>query len=376
MSFLTPLALALAALAIPIILLYMLRLRRRDVPVSSTLLWERLMRDREANAPWQRLRRNLLLFLQLLILAALVLALARPYREVPAVGAGNVTVLLDASASMNATDVGDAASRFERARQLVADMVRQLGEGNAMTLIEVGPTPRVLVAGATDEGVLLGALGNAAPSLGEADWSAALALSAVGAQGSEAFSVVVVSDGGLPEGLPPVPGELRYVPVGARDSNLAITALSARAVAGQGPELFAQITNFGAQDMDVIFSLELDDELYDAATYLVPANDAVDASFSDLPDATLIRASLTRPAASTQADYLAADDTAWAVYQPPGTGRVLLVSPGNVYIEQLLLALPGAQPFRLGESQPLPAEPYDLYIFDTVLPEALPPATC
>ncbi len=373
MSFLTPLALALAALAIPIILLYMLRLRRREVSVSSTLLWERLMRDREANAPWQRLRRNLLLFLQLLILAALVLALARPYREVPAVSTGNVTVLLDASASMNATDIAGVANRFERARQLAADIIQQLGEGNTMTLIEVGPVPRVLIAGADDEGALLSALADARPSQTEADWNAALALSAVGAQGSEAFSVIVISDGGLPPNLPSVPGTLSYIPVGERDGNLAITALSARAVPGEGPELFAQIASFSAQDIDVIFSLELDGKLYDAATYTVPASQSIDVSFSDLPDPTLIRASLTRPAASTQADYLALDDTAWAAYQPPGRGRVLLISPGNVYIEQLLLALPGVQPYRLGEDQPLPTEPYDLYIFDTVLPDELPP---
>ncbi|MFO7323547.1 MAG: BatA domain-containing protein, partial [Chloroflexota bacterium] len=79
MSFLTPLALIGGLLAIPILLLYMLRLRRREIPVSSTYLWQQLLLDREANTPWQRLRRNLLLLLQLLILALLVLALARPY---------------------------------------------------------------------------------------------------------------------------------------------------------------------------------------------------------------------------------------------------------------------------------------------------------
>ena len=85
MNFLTPLALTFAALSIPIILLYMLKLRRQDVLVSSTLLWQRLLRDREANAPWQRLRRNLLLLLQLLILALLTLALARPFIPTPTV---------------------------------------------------------------------------------------------------------------------------------------------------------------------------------------------------------------------------------------------------------------------------------------------------
>ena len=104
MSFLTPLALIGGLLAIPIILLYMLRLRRREVTVSSTFLWQQLLQDQEANTPWQRLRRNLLLLLQLIILALLVFALARPFITVPAVSTGQIAVLLDASASMNATD--------------------------------------------------------------------------------------------------------------------------------------------------------------------------------------------------------------------------------------------------------------------------------
>ncbi|NJL94183.1 MAG: hypothetical protein HC915_10875 [Anaerolineae bacterium] len=50
--------------------------------VSSNFLWQQLVQDREANAPWQRLRFSWLLLLQLLILAALVLAIMRPYLEV------------------------------------------------------------------------------------------------------------------------------------------------------------------------------------------------------------------------------------------------------------------------------------------------------
>ena len=69
MAFLTPLFLLLGLLAAPIILMYMLRLRRREVTISSAMLWQKLLRDREANAPWQKLRRNLLLLLQLLILS-------------------------------------------------------------------------------------------------------------------------------------------------------------------------------------------------------------------------------------------------------------------------------------------------------------------
>src|SRR5213080_3550123 len=113
MSFLTPLALALGVLAGPIILLYMLRLRRREVQVSSTLLWQQILQDRTANAPWQRLRRNLLLLLQLLLLLLLVLTLARPFVFQDTIASGNLVVVLDGSASMQATDEGGSISRFE-----------------------------------------------------------------------------------------------------------------------------------------------------------------------------------------------------------------------------------------------------------------------
>src|SRR5688572_5368089 len=121
MGFLAPAALFLASLAIPIIIFYMLKLRRQPARVSSLFLWQQVLEDRRANAPWQRLRRHLLLLLQLLILALLVMALARPYFTVQARVQGNVVLLLDASASMQATDV--LPNRFEAARSAALDLI-------------------------------------------------------------------------------------------------------------------------------------------------------------------------------------------------------------------------------------------------------------
>src|SRR5512145_1028988 len=144
MHFLTPLGFFLAALAIPILLLYMLKLRRKQVQVSSTFLWVQLLRDQQANAPWQKLKRNLLLILQLLILAALVIAFARPAIRVPTVASGSVIVLRDASASMNATDVNP--SRFAEARRAVEPLIDGLSSASTMTLILVGDSPPTLIS--------------------------------------------------------------------------------------------------------------------------------------------------------------------------------------------------------------------------------------
>ncbi|MDQ3701318.1 MAG: BatA domain-containing protein, partial [Chloroflexota bacterium] len=105
MTLLAPLAL-LGLVFVPLIVaFYLLRLRRHERTVSSTFLWQALVRDVEANAPWQRLRRSLLLLLQLLVVVALVLVVARPSGERAAGLARDLVLVVDASASMAATDV-------------------------------------------------------------------------------------------------------------------------------------------------------------------------------------------------------------------------------------------------------------------------------
>ncbi len=381
MKFLTPAAFGFLTLAIPILLLYMLKLRRKPVQVSSTLLWEQLLRDRQANAPWQKLRRNLLLFLQLLILAALSLALARPAVQTPVVASGSLIVLLDASASMNAVDV--TPSRFEAARRAVQDLIARLPPASRLTLILVGRTPQVLAAAETDPARLREALASAQVSQGGADWQAALALAAGVAQGSRDATTLILSDGGLPEsGLPSLPGQVRYLPIGAQDDNLAVTALALRASAS-GLELFAEVSNCSRTAREAVLSFYLGEALLTARRLSLPpvSGDmqcsARSLTLDDLPDRPgVYQARLSAVDGKDRLDALSLDDSAFAVYQAASARRVLLVSPGNLFLEQALAAMPGIQPFRAlpgpsGAPQ-MPAETFDLYILDGLLPEPLP----
>lgn len=375
MQFLTPLALLGGLLAIPIILLYMLRLRRREVVISSTFLWQQVVRDHEANTPWQRLRRNLLLLLQLLILAALVIALARPFITVPAVGAGQIVLLLDASASMNATDV-EGGTRFDAAKSEALNVVNTLGVGNAMTVIRVADVPEVIAPATSDRIVLAAAINGAQPSQASADWPGALTLAIGGAPNTEDFSVVIISDGGLgdPALLPEIPGEVSYIPVGQSGENVAITALATRARAGQRPQLFTQITNYGTQDAETVFSLTVDGELFTSSFYNVPAGESISLVSEQLPSGFgLIEASLTVPTTSTVPDYLPADNRAWAVASDTSDRRVLLMTPGNLFVEQVLRSLPGSEGFKGSLERGIPRQAFDLYVLDRWLPQTLPP---
>ncbi len=302
MSFLTPIFLTLSALALPILVLYMLKLRRREVEVSSTLLWQMLLRDREANSPWQRLRRNLLLFLQLLLLAALVLALARPFWPVPTIATGTLVVLLDGSASMNATDAG--GTRFEAARAAVRQLIDGLGPDGSMSLILVGTQPAVLVPTTSSKDALREGLAQAQPAETPADWEAAVALAAGAVRAGAAADsiVVIVSDGGLPEGLPPLPTDVRYVPIGASADNLAIEAMALRPAAN-GPQLFAAVANYGEAERVVIISFYLDGQLFSAEQVAVPPGDTAEVVLDELPaDPAVYEARLSLPASGATMD--------------------------------------------------------------------------
>src|SRR4051812_25366882 len=105
MSFLSPAAFWFAA-TIPVVVVFYLLKRKRVVKlVSSTLLWQKFLSDTQANAPFQKLRHNWLLILQLLLLILAILALARPYFSGHSTTTSLRVVILDASASMQSKDV-------------------------------------------------------------------------------------------------------------------------------------------------------------------------------------------------------------------------------------------------------------------------------
>ena len=379
MGFLTPFALTFAALSIPIILLYMLKLRRRDVLVSSTLLWRRLLRDREANAPWQRLRRNLLLLLQLLILALLTLALARPFVPAPSVVSGSVVVLLDASASMQAHDV--EPSRFDAARRAAQEIVAGLRAGDVATIVAVGPRPQVLAQAKGDRVLLRRVLDDAMPTNGCADWEAAFALTSAVLSGTDDTQIVIISDGALPKALPPLPGRgavtapLRFVGVGGGGNNLAVTALATRE-GDTGPQAFLRVVNYGDIDTNPLVEFSADGTLFDARRLSVPAHGSADLTLTDLPyDLQVLQAHLTLERGR---DTLPLDDTAWTVHTPPVSGRVLLVSGGNLFLERALGTLSGVELVRLSPDSPIPSSQggteggYDLYVYDGAITGTLP----
>ncbi|MFB6304451.1 MAG: BatA domain-containing protein [Haloferacaceae archaeon] len=136
---LSPLGLVALAALVPLALLYLVRPdpERTELPTLRFLVEEE---GRDSTNPLlERLRRNLLLVLQALVVVALALALATPYVTVPQSEAVDRTVLVvDTSASM-ATETG-SGTRF------AAALAAASGEVTGTTsVVAAGPSPRVVL---------------------------------------------------------------------------------------------------------------------------------------------------------------------------------------------------------------------------------------
>jgi hypothetical protein len=380
-----------------------------------------VVEDLHVNSLWQKLRRSLLLFLQLLVVLLSLLALLRPGWRGDALVGDRFIFLIDNSASMSATDVrgqtapngesgrspqpaaGSASSRLELAKQHAAAMIDRMTSPMSAMIITFAQQTHVVQQFTNNRKKLRDALQRIQPSAGRTYLREALELangfanpgritSEVDGQEYEVTNqspveLVIFSDGRFDAVGGFSLGNLRpqFLPIGTPEvSNLAITGLSARSSENQPDrrQVFVQVANFSDQLQRTVVDLTLDGKLVDAAELEITADDVSGVTFllGGASEGTL-RARLDTPVPF--ADGLRLDDTAWAALNTDRVGRVLLVTEGNPPLE-LALATERVSRLAIVEKQPpellgspeyqqlAESDAYDLMIFDRCLPPRMP----
>ena len=358
MNFLVPVA-ALALVSLPaIVLLYFLKVRRPEVRVATLMFWRPHVADRQANAPWQRLRPGLLLLLQLLAALLLALGLMRPGLIGAAGIASTTVVMIDASPSMEATDV--KPSRFLAAVDRARSIAGQLKPGQEMAVILLGEHAQLLSPPTGDSQSLHAALDRARPGGAAGDFAEGVSLANSILAGKPGGSVQLISDGhSKPPSSPPrIAGEFTYLPVGASGENAGIETIS-RSPSGS---VFMRLANYGRGARELKVEMFADGHLVDVLPTRLEGNSTADLSWARLPARTqLLEARLT------PGDALAIDDSAWLVIAEPPKHSVLLVTSENGFLQRALALRTGLDVTTAKPGQEK-AGRYDLYIYDGYLP--------
>jgi hypothetical protein len=374
MSFLAPAA-ALFALALPVVVVFYLLKRKRVVKlVSSTLLWQKFLADTQASAPFQKLRHNWLLILQLLLLALVVFALMRPFLSGNARETNLRVIILDGSASMQATD--EKPSRFEKARDEALKWVDGLRDGEQMMVLLAGASTEVKQSPTSDKAALRRALQSSVPA--DSPTRLADALKTAGAftfekRGEETVTsgeIHLFSDGAAPdlEDLANKNLPLIYHRVGVGGNNAGILRIDVKA----NPEdpsqraIFASIGNFSTNSIQADAELLFDGQLLQTRSLTLDPWGGRGQIFTT--PQTKDGVFTLRLAVE---DDLAADNQASIVSLMPTPVKALLVTKGNRFLEK---ALKGAASLQLSTAPQLTdgAEAFDLVVLDDLIPAVWP----
>jgi len=367
MSFISPAALGLSIILPIIIAMYFLKLRRMERTVSSIYLWEQIIRDLEANTPWQRLRNNLLLILQLLFLIVLIFAIARPFSWTEGASGLSLIIILDTSASMAAIDV--QPNRIEEAKNQAYRLVEELPKGALVTVIEAGEKPAVKISSSNDLKNIRQAIQNIRAGTSGCNLGVAIQLASAIASRQIDAQIIVLSDGNVT--LPArssVNGKVSYMPIGVSDENQAIELLSLQAIPGSNSlAAFAQIVNYSDMDVERRIAIYSDGNMSGVYDLDLPPNGEQSVLLEELPietnhvEARLLSNDQTK-------DYLPIDDRAVTIHRQTDPYTVTLITQGNIFLETALTLLPGLSINSITPEEATSFPNSELVILDNYVP--------
>ena len=329
-------------LAVPagIVVLYLLRRKYVQRQVPSTFLWRTAIRDHSANKPLQRLRKNLLLPVQLLAALAFALALMQPY--VTGGEASRTVMIFDLSASMQAESGGK--TRLDEAKARAEEVLGGLAPGEEITVLAAGEEVRQVLAASTDREDVRRAVRGLACGRGGADLERAVSLAeAIRREETDIGTrIIVFSDSYVP------PEGIAAVNVGEGRDNRGVYALTA-----EEGSAYARICNYGA-DCAVTVSCEADGKLCEAKSIEIPAGETAGVLFS-LPEGASLAEVKIR-----EADALRADNALQAPVRR-STVRTVALNGDNLFLESALQGRKDLRIVRTDAERPAETEA-DLYI--------------
>jgi Ca-activated chloride channel family protein len=367
-----------------IVAMYILKLRRKDVVVSSTFLWRQVIRDVQANAPFQKLRRNLLLLLQLIVAALLIFALSRPFFYAMDFGGRNFVVIVDTSASMGATDV--SPSRLETAKREANDLVGAMKPGDMMLVLSASSRPDAVTGFTDDRSELHRAVNGLQVHQTPTNMREALNLAAdlvASRNGGDSGRIELISDGGIEAQMTGTGGDIQYTlanlnlgkthvgfhPIGTGHDNVGITAVDFRRNIGTDKpsvELLVVTHNYAAQPHTFTEEIYAGESLVEAHEVTLAAN-GEDTQPYELPEpATAVRMRVKLDVK----DQLAADNEATLILKPRKTLKVLLTGQENLFLENALKVDSGIELSKTTDFSS--GAGYDVVVFNEKAPAKLP----
>ncbi len=368
-EFASPMLAWWAALVVPIILIYIIKVRLRRQPVSTLLFWNQLFDEKKPRAWWQQLRHWLSLLLQLAFVLLLVGALVDPLWSWQKNSQRRIVLLLDNSASMKATDAG-GQTRLHLAKEVAKGLARSLRPGDEMSLVSTGGQSVVHVGLTNHARLLIDGIADCpatdAPSaLLEAIATAERLLK----DRVEKSEIILLTDGCI-EDFERIRSNplIKIYGIGKALENIAITRYQVRrsVMDSIGYQVLVEVTNNGLDEAKTKLEISLEERLVD----VVPMSLKAGESQTRILDHT--SATGGRLVAKIDSnDALSTDDYAVSILPQRAPLPVTLVSKGSLFLKSVLESMPLVA-LTITDQAPESAPKGGLLVLDREIPSSLP----
>jgi hypothetical protein len=348
-------------LLVPLLVFYFLKLKRPCVEISSLVLWQAVVNDQRVNSPFQKFRRNILLWLQMAVLILLIVAAMQPFVPSTAEQANYQPILIDCSASMAAIDRVTGKTRLDLAKERVSDLVDRLNPDQRISLIAVHSSADRLTEFTGNRRILHNALAAIRVRDVRSKLENAFRLTQALAKTVPVESSVLVSDGNIPDKVRfALPFRVNYQQLPAAGPNAGITEFNARLTSSQDWDVFLRVES--SADFSGQIILLQDGQQIGEQPFVLGIGESQRIVFRVTSNLSTGLEARLNPG-NAQFDSLPADNVAWLDLPPARLLRVY-ASPQLGSYRRALAATPGVDLFPKSKQPAQRSVPYDLVISD------------
>lgn len=344
-----------------LILLYILKEKSEDLPVSSSIFWEEIYKTLEVNSPFEKLKKNIMLFLQIMIILLIILALMNPFLKFFGKEYRNVIIVIDNSASM--LGINEDETCINRGKAIAKEYIDSCANGTEISIITANKDAKVLVTSSENKGLVKDKIDNITKSFNPGDLKNSLKLVESMTKELENYEVLFITDEELDIG--DINGQIIYLD--KNKSNISIDNIGHKRENGN-ISIITTITNRGNEDYSGDFYLYGENDLLEAASLELKKGEEITLNFNiEDTDIDYLKGKISGN------DAILEDNTFYHVMKNNDDKKILLVSNKNVFLEKALSVVSNADVIKTNDITNISEKDrYNLYIFDGILGEYMP----
>lgn len=359
MKLFSPGALWFLLLVPVLIVLYILKQRFEEKNIPSLYLWQQIIADTEATSPFQKLKNNILFILQLLTLLLVIMALANPFIWWRDQNYTNIIVVIDNSGSMSG--LGEKTIKLEEAKVRAEEYIMSLSSQSKITLITSGRSSRVELSGVSDKKEVIAKVRSLQKTNSQGNMEDSYSLVKAISSQLESYKVIYFTD--YPFDIQELNGEVIQIPSAV--DNVSLDYIS-HVIADEQLRVMLRVTNRGKRKTSTEVCLYGEKKLLSLSEVELLPNETKTVYFEEISDNyKYLYGELSEKDSNLE------DNTIYSIVKQQDSGKILLASDKNVFLEKMLLTMKNVEIYKSSPGETIDEE-FDLYIFDKSIPEKLP----